>query len=75
MGLLRVFQRVQMLDPQLQFAGRDHIQDVRGALLQLFVSGNVVDQRGTRDKSDPFTANLPRSNRGTGPLEAPNSAR
>ncbi len=58
MGLLRVPQRIEMLDAQLQFPRRDHIQHIAGALLKLLMARNVMNQRGTRNKQGSFLREL-----------------
>src|SRR5215469_396494 len=56
--LLCVLQRVQMLDAQFQFAGRDRVQHVRGTLLKLFVARDVVHQRGPGDEQGTLLRQL-----------------
>src|SRR5208282_4720810 len=48
--LLRFGQRIDMFDPQLEFAVANHAEDRSGTLLQLLSGRNVVPQRRPRQK-------------------------
>src|SRR2546422_10946382 len=54
MRLLRLVQLINMCNAQLQLAVRDHVQNIRGTLLEFFASGNVMSESGTREEQGTF---------------------